>query len=274
MTSSRKVSSVLKYVFILIMSFISVFPFVWMVIESTNSSADILAGKMSIGDQFMVNWHNAFTQTNLIGDFWNSLKIATEVTVLSIIVASLAAYGFQIYRSRGKNWIYSIFIASMMIPFSVLMIPLYRMVSKLGLVNTAWAVVLPGIMSVFLVFFFHQSLETFPIDTIESARIDGASEIRIFWSVVLPQLRSTFAAAAIYSFMGAWNNYMWPLIVLQSDDQKTLPLLISGLSANTNFSIDYGVIMILIIISTIPIFLIFLFLQKYFVQGMTGANKG
>ncbi|WP_318764775.1 carbohydrate ABC transporter permease [Lactiplantibacillus carotarum] len=274
MTSSSKASSVLKYVFIVIMSFISIFPFIWMLIECTNSSADILAGKMSIGSHFMTNWHNAFTQTNLIGDFWNSLKIAFMVTVLSIIVAALAAYGFQIYRSRGKNWVYSIFIASMMIPFSVLMIPLYRMVSKLGLINTSWAVILPSIMSVFLVFFFHQSLESFPLDTIESARIDGANELRIFWSIVLPQLRSTFAAAAIYSFMGAWNNYMWPLIVLQSDDQKTLPLLISGLSANTNFSIDYGVIMILIIISTIPIFLIFLFLQKYFVQGMTGASKG
>jgi len=271
---TNKVNQFFKYLFIIICSFISVFPFAWMIIESTNSSSDIIAGKMSFGNQFMINWHHAFSQTQVSADFWNSLKIAIWVTLLSIVVSSLAAYGFQIYRSRGKNWIYSIFIASMMIPFSVLMIPLYRMMTSFGLVNNEWAVILPAVTSIFLVFFFHQSLETFPIDTIESARIDGASEFRIFWSVVLPQLRSTFAAAAIYSFMGAWNNYMWPLIVLQSDDQKTLPLLISNLSATTNFSIDYGIIMVLIIISTIPIFVIFLFLQKYFVQGMTGANKG
>lgn len=271
---TNKVSQTFKYIFIIICSFISVFPFIWMIIGSTNSSSQIIAGKMSIGNQFMNNWHHTFEQTAVVQDFWNSLKIAVLVTVLSIIVSALAAYGFQIYRSRGKNWVYSIFIASMMIPFSVLMIPLYRMMTNFGLVNNAWAVVLPSILSVFLIFFFHQSMETFPIDTIESARIDGANELKIFWSIVLPQLRSTFAAAAIYSFMGAWNNYMWPLIVLQSDDQKTLPLLISGLSATTNFSIDYGIIMVLIIISTIPIFVIFLFLQKYFVQGMTGANKG
>ncbi|WP_412989175.1 carbohydrate ABC transporter permease [Pediococcus siamensis] len=271
---TNKLTQVVKYLFILVCSFVSVFPFLWMIIESTNSSDQIIAGKMTLGGQFSINLHHALQQTQVVQDFINSLKIAIWVTILSIIIASLAAYGFQIYKSKGKDVIYSLFIVSMMIPFSVLMIPLYRMMTNMGLVNNEWAVILPAITSIFLVFFFHQSLETFPIDTIESARIDGASELRIFGSIVLPQLKSTFAAAAIYSFMGAWNNYMWPLIVLQSDDQKTMPLLISGLSATTNYSIDYGIIMILIIISTIPIFVIFLFLQKYFVQGMTGANKG
>lgn len=270
----KKIMNILKYIFLSITSLISIFPFYWMIVGATNTSNDVISGKMTFGNELLTNMSNAINNTNLMNAATNSFKIAFFSVVFSVIVSSMAAYGFQMYKSKGKKVIYNLFLLSMMIPFSVLLIPQYRMIVNIGLLNNLWAVILPSIISMFLIFFFYQSLSDFPIDTIESARLDGASELLIFFRIVIPQLKSSFATAIIYSFMTSWNNFMWPLVVLQTDESQTLPVLLSSISDITNYSIDYGVIMVVIITSTIPLFIIFTTMQKYFVAGMTGSAKG
>lgn len=162
-------------------------------------------------------------------------------------------------------------IASMMVPFAAKIIPMFRMFSNLGLLNSFSAIILPAIGTPFLVFFFKQNTHAFPVETIQAARVDGLGEYGIFFRIYMPMMKSTYAAAGIFAFMASWNNYMWPLIALQSNDKFTLPLAVSNLAAG--FTPDYGMVMVGIIISTIPTILVFFLLQKAFVEGMVGSVK-
>ena len=159
----------------------------------------------------------------------------------------------------------------MMIPFSALMIPLFRMFSSLGLINTEIAVIIPSVATAFLVFFFRQNTKSFPTEILQAARVDGLNEIQIFFKIYMPTMQATYAAAAIITFMTNWNNFLWPLIVLQSPDKRTLPIVISSLSSA--YQPDFGVIMVAIIIATIPTAALFFAMQKRFVEGMLGSVK-
>ena len=271
---TKKIRYTFKYMFLILVSFLSVFPFYWMIIGMTNSSNDVIRGKLTIGKFLKQNVSTAFNSTNLTIALKNSIVITVLSVLFGIVVSAMAAYGFQIFKTKFKDKVFKVYLISMMVPFSVLLVPMYKMIVKFGLLNNLLAVILPSVFSTFLIFFFYQSLENFPISTIESARIDGASELLIFFRIVVPQLKSTFAAASIYAFMTQWNNYLWPLIALQANEKTTIQLLISTISDSQNYVIDYGVLMVLIVLSTLPIFVIFITMQKHFVEGMVGASKG
>lgn len=253
------------------MFIISVFPFYWMIVGMTNSAVDVIKGKMTFGNQLIHNLITLNTSYNLGRILLNSIKVSGLTVIGTLIVASVAAYGFEIYSSKSREIVYGIILLTMMVPFAALMVPLFRLIVELKLLNTHAGVILPSIASVFIIFFFRQSFKSFPKEIIEAARVDGASEIRTFFSIVVPSMKSTYAAAAIFSFTTSWNSYLWPLIVLQTDNQKTMTLLISNLSSA--YFPEYGVIMTAIVIATLPTLIIFFALQKYFVQGMTGAVK-
>lgn len=259
------------YIFLSVASFISIFPFIWMIIGATNETQNITKGKFTLGKALGSNLQNLFDNTPVVTIFFNTAKVAVIATILSLIVSSMAAYGFEIFRSKTRERIYNVLLLTMMIPFAALMIPLFRMIVKFNLLDSLWGIIVPMIASVFLIFFFRQSFKTFPREIIQAARIDGCNELRIYFSIVFPVMKSTFAAAAIYSFMANWNNYLWPLIVLQSEEKKTLTLLISSMSSA--YFPDYGAIMVTIIIATLPMILIFFLLQRHFVQGMLGSIK-
>ncbi len=165
----------------------------------------------------------------------------------------------------------------MMIPFAALMVPLYRMFGSLSQVapfigmDTLASVMLPTITTAFLIFFFRQNTKMFSRELIEAGRIDGLSELGIFFRIYMPTMKTTYAAAAIITFMNSWNNYLWPLVVLQSPENQTIPLLISNLGSS--YAPDYGVIMLTIVIATLPTALIFFVMQKHFVAGMMGSVK-
>lgn len=150
-------------------------------------------------------------------------------------------------------------------------IPMFRMFSEMKLLNSYWAIILPAIGAPFLIFFFKQNTHAFPQETIQAARVDGLNELQIFIRIFMPMMKSTYAAAGIFSFMASWNNYMWPLIALQSNSKFTLPLTVSNLAAG--FTPDYGMVMVGIIISTVPTILVFFLLQNAFVEGMVGSVK-
>lgn len=267
----RKVSSLFKNLFLIIVSIISIFPFYWMLVGATNDSKDITMGKLTFGSSLVKNITNAFDKADLWQAFFNSAVLAIIITALSLIICSIAGYAFVIYPSRGKEILFMVLIASMMVPFAAKIIPMFRMFSDMKLLNSFWAIILPAIGAPFLIFFFKQNAESFPRETIQAARVDGCGEYQIFVRIFMPMMKSTYAAAGIFAFMASWNNYMWPLIALQSNSKFTLPLMVSNLAAD--FNPDYGMIMVGIILSTIPTIIVFFCLQKAFVEGMVGSVK-
>lgn len=262
---------ILEYAFIIIFCLFSVFPFYWMLVGATNQSADVVTGKLTFGTYLFENIKTMIKTLNVGRAFWNSLRTTLIQTVLSIIVCSMAGYGFQIYRDKGKDRLMKILLLSMMIPFATTMVPLFKMFSKIHLLNTTLGFVLPSISTAFLIFFFRQNSMSFPIETIQAARVDGLSEFMIYCRVYLPIMKPTFAAAAIVTFMNGWNNYLWPLIVMQSQKMQTMPLLVTGLTSG--YVTDYGLLMLCVTIMTLPTVLIFFTQQKRFVEGIIGSVK-
>lgn len=262
---------VLEYAFIIIFCLFSVFPFYWMLVGATNQSADVVTGKLTFGTYLFENIKTMIKTLNVGRAFWNSLRTTLIQTVLSIMVCSMAGYGFQIYRDKGKDRLMKILLLSMMIPFATTMVPLFKMFSKIHLLNTTLGFVLPSISTAFLIFFFRQNSMSFPIETIQAARVDGLSEFMIYCRVYLPIMKPTFAAAAIVTFMNGWNNYLWPLIVMQSQKMQTMPLLVTGLTSG--YVTDYGLLMLCVTIMTLPTVLIFFTQQKRFVEGIIGSVK-
>lgn len=259
------------YVFLSVAAFLSVFPFLWMALGATNKSTDIVTGKLSVGSNLLVNFQNLLAQVDLLRIFGNSFLIAIISTILTLAVSSLAGYGFEIFRSRVRERIFQLLLLFLSIPFAALMVPLFVMISRAQLTNTFTAVILPTIASIFILFYFRQATKAFPGELRDAARVDGLKEWQIFLFVYLPTMRSTYAAATIIVFMNAWNNYLWPLIVLQTPENKTITLVISTLTAA--YTPDYGVILLTTVLATLPTLVIFFVLQRQFVQGMLGAVK-
>lgn len=265
------IGRIFTYILLIIISFFSVFPFFWMIVGATNTSIDILGGKMTFGSHLAENFKILFEKYDMSQALLNSIKISVMTVIAILLVTSMAAYGFQIFKSKGKEKVYGFFILTMMIPFATLMIPLFKIIVGMNLLNSHFAIILVSTASVFMIFFFRQSFANYPMEIIQAARVDGASEGKIFFRIFMPSMKSTFFAAAIYSFMTSWNAYMWPLIVLRTNDKKTTPLLISYMSSAYNP--EYGVIMLAIVLSTLPVIFIFFAFQKQFVQGMLGSVK-
>ena len=268
---SRFWSRGFQYVILILVSFLSVFPFYWMIVSATNVSKDITMGRLSFGSALEANLTKLMKAGDLVTSLTNTVILTVCIVGLSLLLCSMAGYGYVVFQSKRKNrWFYFI-LTSMMIPTATLVIPLFRMFSKLGLLNTKLGVILPAVSTAFLIFFFRQNTKNFPMETIQAARIDGLNEAGIFFQIYFPMMKPTYAAATIITFMSAWNNYMWPLIALQTPDQRTLPLMISSLGSS--YTPDFGMIMVGIIISTLPSALIFFLLQKHFVSGMVGSIK-
>ncbi|KRE47137.1 carbohydrate ABC transporter permease [Paenibacillus sp. Soil522] len=272
-----KLKRVFVYIFLSVAAFVSIFPFLWMIVSSTNKSADVTKGRLLPGSQLIENINNLFSTVDIVPALMNSAKISITTTVLAMVIASLAGYGFEIYRSKAKDVVFTILLLSMMIPFAAIMVPLFQMFGSLSQVipfiglDTLSGVVLPTFTTAFLIFFFRQNTKMFPRELLEAGRIDGLNEISLFFRIFMPTMKTTYAAAGIITFMSSWNNYLWPLIVLQSPEKSTIPMLISNLGSS--YSPDYGIIMTAIVISTLPTALVFFLMQKHFVAGMTGSVK-
>jgi lactose/L-arabinose transport system permease protein len=267
----RLLNAWIKYAFLVFVSLLSIFPFYWMIVSATNTSVDIVAGKLSVGTYLIENVKTLAKTVHLGNAFWNSLRNATIGTLASLVVCSMAGYGFQIYRDKGKDNLMNILLLSMMVPFATTMVPLFRMFSSAHLLNTMAGFILPSVSTAFLIFFFRQNSKSFPIEVVHSARVDGVGEFGIFLKIYVPIMAPTFAAAAIVTFMNTWNSYLWPLIIMQSQQSQTMPLLISGLIAG--YTTNYGILMLAVTVCTLPTVILFFTQQKRFVEGVLGAVK-
>ena len=260
-----------SYIFLIIVSLISVFPLYWMLTAATNTTVEVARGKIWFGTNLLVNYQNLIKQQDLWRAMGNSFLYSTVQTVVCLFVCSLAGYGFELYHDKHKDRLFSILLLAMMVPQVATLIPLFMMVSKMKLLNTVWAFILPSISTPFMIMMFRQNSRNFPVDVLEAARIDGESELRIFFNMYFPIMKSTYAAAAVITFMNSWNAYMWPRVVMKDNSAQTMPMLIANLS--NGYAVDYGMLMLGVLFCSLPTVIVFFILQKQFAQGITGAIK-
>lgn len=259
------------YIFLIIWSFISVFPFYWMISAATNQSIDVARGKIIPGTYALQNFQNLIQGNDLWGAMGNSLLYAVVQTLLALVICSLAGFGFELYHDKGKDIVFTILLLAMMVPQVATMIPLFKLLSTAKLLNSVWGFILPSISTPFLIMMFRQNSRNFPIDTMEAARIDGLNEIQIFYRMYMPMMKSTYAAAAVITFMNSWNAYLWPRVILTNPDAQTMPLLIANLASG--YTTDYGLLMMGVLFCSVPTMIVFFVLQKQFAEGITGAVK-
>ena len=262
---------ILSYIFLTIVSIISVFPLFWMFTAATNTSLEVAQGKIWFGTNFGQNYANLIAQDNLWQAMGNSFLYAIVQTLASLLICSLAGYGFELYHDKGKDFLFGVLLLAMMVPQVATLVPLFTMISRMKLLNTVIAFILPALSTPFLIMMFRQNSRNFPIDTMEAARIDGLSEIGIFFRMYFPMMKSTYAAAAVIVFMNAWNSYMWPRTVMKGNAVKTMPILIANMS--NGYAVDYGMLMLGVLFCSLPTILVFFILQKQFAEGITGSVK-
>ena len=268
---SKHLTRFFMYAFLFIVSFISVFPLYWAFISSCNNTQQILGGRMIPSTHLMDNLRNLFAQQDVLTALKNSFATTLFQVVLSLAISSIAGYGFEIYHDKWKDRVMSVLMLAMMVPFVAVLVPLFQMFSKMGLLNTWAGFFLPSLATPFLIMYFRNSARTFPKDTIEAARIDGLNEFQIFVRMFVPMMKPTYAAAATITFMNAWNSYLWPKVIMQTGNATTLPMLVSNLMGG--YVIDYGVVMAGVTICSLPTVIIFFCLQKSFTNAVAGAVK-
>ncbi|MDQ1001108.1 arabinosaccharide transport system permease protein [Neobacillus niacini] len=261
-----------------VISFIALFPILNLLISSFRPSSDIMRNGISlVFDPSKMSFDNylyIFTQG---GNYWswfkNSLSISAITIVLSLFFSSMVGYALALYDFKGRNLIFGFVLFILMVPFEILMLPLFQLMISMNLINTYTAVILPAVVAPVAVFFFRQYAIGLPKELMDSARIDGATEYGIFFKIMLPLMTPSMAAMAILQGLGAWNNFLWPLIVLRSNDMFTLPIGLATLL--TPYGNNYDILIAGSVMTIIPIIILFIFFQRYFVAGLTvGGVKG
>ena len=219
------------------------------------------------------NYRELFATTSVARNFLNSMLVAGAITLLSLLVNTMAGYAFAKLRFAGRERIFQVLLAALVVPAQVAMLPLFLLMKQLGLVNSYWGVIVPALATVFGIFLVRQYARSIPDELIEAARIDGAGELRIFFQVVLPMLKPVLVTLAIFTFMGAWNDFMWPLIVLTDQAHYTLPVALAALSRE--HIMDVEMMMAGAVVTVLPVLAPFLVLQRYYIQGLLlGSVKG
>ncbi len=269
--TSRRLKRIGMYAFLIIMSFISVFPLYWCFVSAFNTTSEILGGKMIPGGHLMENIKNLLDQQPVFTAMKNSFMNTILVVILSLTCCSAAGYGFEIYHDKWKDRVMGLLMLSMMVPFVAILVPMFQMFSAMGFMNKYIGFVLPSISTPFLIMLFRSNARSFPKEIIEAARVDGLNEFQIFVQMFVPTMRPTYAAAATITFMNSWNAYLWPRVIFKSKESITMPMLVSNLMSG--YVLDYGVVMAGVTICTLPTVIIFFFLQKSFTEAVAGSVK-
>jgi len=264
-----RISTALNYGVLSIGAFLMMFPFIWMMLSAFKLPQEIIAyppvwiPSHPTLDSFIRVW----TQVNFDRFFLNSLFVASVVTVTVLYTSALVGYVLAKYEFPGRDLIFLAVLSTMMVPWPVLLIPSYVMTVRFHIINSYWALIIPGLFSTFGIFLMRQYMHSIPIELIDAARIDGASEFYIFHRIVFPLCLPVAAALGIFTFMWNWDSFLWPLIVISREDLYTLPL---GLAMFVGqWFTDYAGVMAGTAITVIPVVIVFLLLQRYIVEGIT-----
>ncbi len=246
-------------------------PFIYVVLASFKTNAELMRVPPTFIPEkpTLDNYLTVLTDPDisLTRIFYNSGIVAIARTFLTLLISSFAGYIFARYRFTGKNLFFGMILAQLMIPFQVVMIPIYLLTVKMGLIDTLWALVIPMLIDAYGIFVAKQFVESLPGEVMEAARIDGAGEFGIYWRIVLPQLGPALASLGIVTFMNSWNDYLWPLIVITSPEKRTIPLLLVWYS--TQHGANQGRVLAASIITLIPIFIVYFLAQRWIVEQAT-----
>ena len=275
MTHKRRLSTTAYYVIGILIAVISLIPFAWMISTSLKARGALMSIPIEWipKEPTLAAYEKVLTKFPFLKTVANSLFISVTYTVITLISASMAAFAFAKVRFPKADLLLKVFLATMMIPTQVTIIPLFVVMNKLGLINTYGSVLLPSIFRPFAVFLLVQQMRTIPNDYLDAASIDGASTFTVYRKVALPLCAPTLATLSITTFMESWNDYLWPLLMLTDKSKMTLPIALSTL--NGAYATEYNVLMAGSLISMVPIILIYIFAQKYFENGMmAGGIKG
>jgi multiple sugar transport system permease protein len=250
-------------------------PFLWMVLGSLKSQAELVQEPPTWLPESPTanNYTRLWDRLDFPLFFWNSTLIAVAITIANLVFCSMAGYALAKLNFRGKNLFLLLVLGTLLVPGGVLLVPTFVLMSKLGLVDSLWAVVLPAMAGPVGVFLMRQFIMQIPDDLLEAGRVDGASEFYLFWRVVMPLSAPALAALGILTFLPAWNALIWPLVVLTSQDNYTLPVALAIFSRG-QYAADYGLLMAGSVILVIPVVAIFLLLQRHFTESvaMTGIK--
>ena len=262
------------YIILIAVAIFCLTPLVWMVSTSlmATGQSNVFPPRFFPDKITFSQYINLFARLNVAKYFLNSAIVSVSITLVSLIVNSMAGFAFAKYKFAGQKGLFKLLLSFMIIPAQVTMLPLFLMLKYMGLINTYMAVVIPGIASVFGIFLIRQYLLAIPDSLIEAAKIDGASDFQIYVSLILPLAKPILITLAIFTFMGAWNDFLWPLIAMTNDSMYTLPVALANLMGEHNQ--DTELMMAGSVVTILPILIVFLALQKYYIKGiMMGGIK-
>lgn len=265
------------YGFLLIAVLVVFMPFYWMFSSSIKPMSEIFTAKISwIPSQFVfANYSSLFTTTPFLRWMFNSVFVSSSSTFLGLFLSSLAGFAFAKYDFWGKNFLFLMVLASLSIPIFVTIIPVFGWMVKLHLIDTYWVLILPFAANAIAVFFMRQYIKGIPSEILDSARIDGCSEFKIYYRIILPLIKPALGACGIIIFMRSWNDYLYPLVMMRTQKMMIVPVGLASFKAMEGFEIDWGMIMSGAALSCLPMIIIFLLMQKRFIAGLTaGSIKG
>ena len=273
---ARLVSTALRYLGLVLATTITVGPFLWLLSTSLKPATENIFSyppQLLPQSPTLDNYVRIFETQPFLVYLKNSMIVAVIAVVSNLLLSSLAAYPLARMRFKGKGLVFGMLLASMMIPFQLLMIPVYQLAISLGLQNSYLGLVLPHACTAFGIFFMRQAFSTLPMALEESALMEGVSRLKIWWYVLMPLVKPSLATLAVFSFIAVWGDFLWPLIIIDQPSLFTLPLGVNRLSST--FSLDWRLVAAGAVFSVLPILLFFGFTQKYFIEGaLKGAVKG
>jgi multiple sugar transport system permease protein len=261
--------SIVLHALLLFGALVTLTPLLWMLSASfmPNGEANTYPPRLLPSAPTLEHYRELFTRLDFGRQLFNSTLLATSVTFISLLFNSLAGYAFAKLRFAGRDRLFAFLLAAMVIPGQVAMLPLFLLLKSMGLVNTYWGVIIPGMASIFGIFLFRQYALSIPSELLDAARIDGASEFHIYWSVVLPLCRPILVTLAVFTFLATWNDFMWPLIVLTDDAKYTLPVALGNLVGE--HVQDTELMMAGSVLTVLPVLILFLVLQRQYIEGLT-----
>lgn len=275
-TVGYKIKKTILYILLIILGAACMFPFLLMMVNATRSGTEIVRSFTLIpSTHIKENWDLVFRYFNLFKGMWNSILVAVPATILGAYFSALTAYGLAMYKFKGNKVLFMTILIFMMIPGQLSLIGFYNLCTKLHLVNSYIPLIVPAIAAPGTVFFLRQYvLSVMPPSLIEAARIDGARELYAFHKIALPIMSPGIATMAIMGFIGNWNSYLLPMIILNKNEKFTLPVMMATLKASTDINSNQGAIYLAVAISVIPILLVFAFFSKYIISSISaGAVK-
>ncbi len=268
--------NVLWYAVLILIAIGMVLPFLWIFLTSFKGPNDVIYSvppQLLPKDPTLGNYVRVWNQLPIAKFFLNSIIVAGATVLFNVLFSALAAYPFAKMKFRGRDAIFYLLLATFIVPPQLTYIPSYVLaVQVFHYYNQLWALIFPSLASVFNIFLLRQAFKSVPNDLIDAGRIDGASELRIWWSILLPIIRPSLATVAIFTFVTQWNDFLWPSLMLQTMDHKTLTVGLQALQGM--FSSDFRGVAAGVTLTVVPILIFFIALQKYFVRGLSGAVKG